>query len=85
MDKSIEEERAFIDDVARIKQFIVMRLNDKELMNSCVPESVVGAVVMAVAELSGHLAAKSEVPITAIIGAMMEAYVYTVDENETKH
>jgi len=85
MDKSIEEERAFIDDVARIKQFIVMRLNDKELMNSCVPESVVGAVVMAVAELSGHLAAKSEVPITAIIGAMMDAYVYTVDENETKH
>lgn len=85
MTESIEEERAFIDDVARIKQFIVRRLNDKELMSSCAPESVVGAVVMAVTELSGHLAAKSGVPISAIIGAMMDAYVFTLEEGETKH
>lgn len=87
MTESIEEDRAFIDDVARIKTFIVRRLNDKELMSSCAPESVVGAVVMAVAELSGHLAAKSDIPISAIIGAMIDAYTFTVEESlgETKH
>jgi hypothetical protein len=76
MSKQTDDACAFIDDVARIKQSIVGRLNDPELMNSCSPDSVVGAIVLAVSELAGHLAAKAGIPATEVIRVMVDAYEF---------
>jgi hypothetical protein len=45
-------------------------------MNSCSPDSVVGAIVLAVSELAGHLAAKAGIPATEVIRVMVDAYEF---------
>lgn len=82
---SPNKEKLFLCDVDMAKSLILKSLAEMGMMNSSLPIDIHAAAVRAVAELSGHLAAKSGVPINAIIGVMMDAYVYTMDENETKH
>jgi len=82
---SPNKEKLFLCDVDMAKSLILKSLEEMGMMDSSLPIDIHAAVVRAVAELSGHLAAKSEVPINAIIGVMMDAYVYTMDENEIKH
>lgn len=81
-----DERKDFYDDVMRIKSSIVKSLNDESLMGSCVSESVVGAVVLAVSELAGHLAAKAGIPPTEVIRVMVDAYEFEFKkEDEVVH
>lgn len=80
-----DEREDFYDDVQRIKSSIVKSLNDDSLLQSCASDSVVGAVVLAVSELAGHLAAKAGIPPTEVIRVMVDAYVEFGKEDETVH
>ena len=80
-----DEREDFYDDVQRIKSSIVKSLNDDSLLRSCASDSVVGAVVLAVSELAGHLAAKAGIPPTEVIRVMVDAYVEFGKEDETVH
>lgn len=82
MEKDI---KVFLDDVLRIRSSIVMHLNDDKLIKSCVEASFIDAVVFAVSELAGHLAAKAGIPPTEVIKVMADAYELEFKKDETVH
>jgi hypothetical protein len=83
---SPNKEKLFLCDVDMAKSLILKSLEEMGMMNSSLPIDIHAAVVRAVAELAGHLAAKAGIPPTEVIGVMVYAYEFEFkQEGEVVH